>query len=395
MAEASLVGTVIWYDYKNGWGKIQPHGTTEEVFVHCTSILTPEPKILMIGEAVSFEKGQNDRGPVATNVQRLETRIRGTVDSFNKARGFGHIVDDTGKQYWVHHTHIIGGRYRVLEPKELVEFTPEQSPKGPQAMRVWRYDTRLSLDRFAVLGDLNRRLEELARLAQEESWDYKFTESPTPRPILQSYLYHTFDRLEKEGKIAVTMDGTRRLSAFNTGLVTELQEQIFALFGEHRRSNPQAPEWQLIEFVTESDRRLTVFPERPDIANYFTDPADLIYDSNIELVVDLPHVVNDNRNRFPPELRSNDYLMQSTLNAALSSAKRRVRGNYKAAIPQYHHDRLQLLLPLCLLKPNRADLALVVDRQNHVYYGSTVLPLDWAYKNARLIARPDREWLEP
>ena len=43
----------------------------------------------------------------------------------------------------------------------------------------------------------------------------------------------------------------------------------------------------------------------------------------------------------------------------------------------------------------KADLALVVERENKRYFGSTVLPLDWAYKNARLIARPDREWLEP
>ncbi|MCH8297896.1 MAG: DUF3825 domain-containing protein [Chloroflexi bacterium] len=29
------------------------------------------------------------------------------------------------------------------------------------------------------------------------------------------------------------------------------------------------------------------------------------------------------------------------------------------------------------------------------YLGHTVLPLDWAYKNARLICRPDSDWLVP
>jgi hypothetical protein len=43
----------------------------------------------------------------------------------------------------------------------------------------------------------------------------------------------------------------------------------------------------------------------------------------------------------------------------------------------------------------RADLALSVDRVGDVYRAATVLTLDMAYNNARLIARPDRVWLEP
>ena len=56
---------------------------------------------------------------------------------------------------------------------------------------------------------------------------------------------------------------------------------------------------------------------------------------------------------------------------------------------------LQLLLPLCLVRPDQADLALVVERENQVYRASTVLTLDMAYNNARLVARPDTEWLDP
>ena len=56
---------------------------------------------------------------------------------------------------------------------------------------------------------------------------------------------------------------------------------------------------------------------------------------------------------------------------------------------------MQLLLPLCLLKPDVADLALVVARVGDAYHGSTVLTLDMAYNNARLLARPDSEWLVP
>lgn len=44
---------------------------------------------------------------------------------------------------------------------------------------------------------------------------------------------------------------------------------------------------------------------------------------------------------------------------------------------------------------SKADLALVIYRQNEVYLASTCLNLDMAYNNARLLARPDSDWLEP
>ena len=41
------------------------------------------------------------------------------------------------------------------------------------------------------------------------------------------------------------------------------------------------------------------------------------------------------------------------------------------------------------------DLALVVERQpSGSYQGQTILPLDIAYSNSRLVARPDSDWLQ-
>jgi len=44
------------------------------------------------------------------------------------------------------------------------------------------------------------------------------------------------------------------------------------------------------------------------------------------------------------------------------------------------------------MEDGRADLALVVekDADRKAYRGNTVLTLDMAYSNARLLARPDR-----
>jgi hypothetical protein len=79
-------------------------------------------------------------------------------------------------------------------------------------------------------------------------------------------------------------------------------------------------------------------------------------------------------------------------------AEKRIRWNFKTAIPQYHPrlDAMSLLLPLALINDEVVDIALVVTRNpSGSYQGRTILPLDWAYNNARLVCRPDSDWLVP
>jgi hypothetical protein len=85
------------------------------------------------------------------------------------------------------------------------------------------------------------------------------------------------------------------------------------------------------------------------------------------------------------------------LRMAIERALERIKWNYKTAVPQYFFSqhRMQLLLPLCIEDPRRVDLAIAVERDGGAYVGRTILELDWAYNNARLIARPDSDWLTP
>ena len=57
---------------------------------------------------------------------------------------------------------------------------------------------------------------------------------------------------------------------------------------------------------------------------------------------------------------------------------------------------MSLLLPLALINDEVVDIALVVTKNpSGSYLGRTILPLDWAYMNARLVCRPDSDWLVP
>ncbi len=90
-----------------------------------------------------------------------------------------------------------------------------------------------------------------------------------------------------------------------------------------------------------------------------------------------------------------DFTLQALLKGAIDNARDRVRRSYKTAIPQYYKGQVQLLLPLCFKDPQKADLALVVERHQTFYRAATCLTLDMAYNNARQLARPDRDWLKP
>lgn len=79
---------------------------------------------------------------------------------------------------------------------------------------------------FAYFPNWPQTLDELDDLAQEETWEYKHTPTRKPKPILASYFNYTFKRLLEENKVVEQEDK----ACFNTGLVTDNQEDIFAFF---------------------------------------------------------------------------------------------------------------------------------------------------------------------
>jgi hypothetical protein len=138
------------------------------------------------------------------------------------------------------------------------------------------------------------------------------------------------------------------------------------------------------------------FAQKPELANYFQNAAELIYESSKRLIPDYEHILDDREKRFPKEFSDLSKPQQvERVKSAIESALTRIKRNYKTAIPQYYSDSIQLLLPLCITTAENADVALVVANEGEVYRANTVLPLDWAYNNARLLAKPDREWLNP
>ncbi len=247
---------------------------------------------------------------------------------------------------------------------------------------------------FAYIPDFNGRLEDLAGMAEAEDWSYHYTPNDHPNPILYSYVQHTYRRVAQQESISTSRNGD--FACFNTGLVTPHQEPIYASFQVNL--NDDAQPWYFTDWLREGESRVNQFPELPAMATYFEEPSDLFYDTKKQLRRNMEHFIEneETRSRFPdPFGTMQPRILLAVLNQAIDSAEERVHRSYKAAIPQFYNDRIQLLLPLCLNDPQKADLALVVDTAGETYRATTCLTLDMAYNNARLLAKPDRDWLQP
>jgi hypothetical protein len=287
---------------------------------------------------------------------------------------------------------------------------------------------------YAKVADWDSRLQVLAEdLAEHERWTFRRVPDSSPLPVLDSYIRYTFLRVHEQAKITES----DRLSCFNTGLLTANQEEIFGVFRISDVFDPSLPvgpgnkKWFLTSWARAGDRQLTDFLQLPDLASYWTDPAELVFNPNLQVQLNLDHIIRDDLARFPTELGGHldvngvptdlatspdieaeagepggvqtlpaptpevtvPLATRNALEGAMKHSVRLAQRSYRIAVPQYYRGRIQLLLPLYLRSADRPDLALTLERHGAWYRAATVLYPDWAYRHARLLSRPNSEWL--
>lgn len=265
----------------------------------------------------------------------------------------------------------------------------------------------MELLEFAQFLKFEDNLTHLAtRLTLSEVWTYSDPAKEKAEgnnaatfkfPILRNYLEHTFRKVRAEDKIIYT-ETDKNHACFNTGLVTPNLEEIFGLFEKNKFTRPTAP-YFFKAFIKKSDVEfLTHFSQiQPQTADYFDKPEMLLFNPKIEIIPDIDHIIQDNKHRFPSSLKtSSDREIRTRLIGAIDDTSKRVKINYKLAIPQYYDNKFQLLLPLYLADGAKPDLVLVIEKINPTTYSArTCLTIGMAYNNARLIVCPHSEWLQP
>lgn len=256
-------------------------------------------------------------------------------------------------------------------------------------------------------------LEDLKTKCIPEKWTYKSHHSGIPHPILKAYIENTFEKLKVEdGGSKILRSDDNKYIVFNTGLLDKFFHEVFIIVhvedkdGKISYKNPY-----ILNSLTDltkigfhvGGKRVVKQDDLPDSAIFFTNINEVIFHPEIEIdrnYEKFSHIIEERRERFPKEDQERDTTelarkLDNSINYAIAIAKR----NYKLVIPMYRpqEDKIQLLMPIYLSGSftSSPDFALVLDLEDGIYTPETILPLDAAYQNARLITKPDELWLNP
>jgi len=234
---------------------------------------------------------------------------------------------------------------------------------------------------------------------------YPYTEVPK----LKNYLNYTFIRLRElehgePGRYFLCSDDQDWI-CFNTGLQNHHGADLLATFQKYKpkADSPEriVPDWVSKGCYASNDQpyRVHFGKQIPDIAWYSMDGKDYIFDLSYTIDKDTFDHLFDRAKQRAGLPNASDEVVRNYLRGTLENLIPKIRRNYKVAIPVYYVDekRMQLLLPFISASDSNNVSCFLVERDdaNKNYRLKTIFDLDQAYFSARLITRPDREWLNP
>lgn len=292
------------------------------------------------------------------------------------------------------------------------------------------------------LTDLKRLKNEMA-LA--ENWAYNKNATDDDFPILISYIKYTFAKLWQDKQLITSYN--KNYISFNTGLVNKNYQYIYAVF---ERNGDISRLWKFKDFcipAVKAGGRLLAenFERLPAPARYFSSIQDISYiiDTNKTPDEQLPefqfdHYFIDHPERLPlyflldgcrkdeeivkllktdltgmSDIQKKEHWknignligdnpdvyddLEGAFRNAVRKSVMRVSWNYRTAIPVYFptYNKMSILLPLSFGINAKAEVALVVEKMPHMnrYIAPTILDLPKAYSNARLVCKPESDWL--
>jgi hypothetical protein len=231
----------------------------------------------------------------------------------------------------------------------------------------------------------------------------------TQAPKLKNYLNYTFKRLLELENITTGRyffySKDKSWICFNTGLQNSHRADLLAVFQQYQPKPGMAPlpttDWIFKACCTSTEHiyRNHFGPEKPEIAWYSTDSRDFIFNTSYHLEKDsFDHLLERAKERAGLQ-NASDEVARTYLRGAIDGLVPKIKRNYKVAIPVYYveESRMQLLLPFEAVSNVNDVSCFVVERNDtdQVYSLRTIFDLDKAYFSARLITRPDKEWLNP
>lgn len=298
-------------------------------------------------------------------------------------------------------------------------------------------DPARDLAQFMEIGSWDTMLGTLARATAPERWNYpgEGVGKESRYGILRDYLASTLARLRTNGGVVTSPDGT--LAAFDTGLATPMDEELYAILSPTGTDIP----WHLDGFATAGDgelgSRLTArLAELPPRACYLERIDDVVLRDGALVIPDYKSLLGANIERLPLGFVASlvagtdaqaplDRLSTAgpaeraaarrdlsraiegepgryrracrALDDAIDLSLRRARRSYRHVAPAFDAalGRKLMLLPLALVDDTSIDCALVLELMpSGAYQAAAVASLSRAYAAARVVSEQLPFWLE-
>lgn len=255
------------------------------------------------------------------------------------------------------------------------------------------------LKRFASLGsakkgDFEKKLNYLINIAEHEEWNQTDVHTGRNNSTIFYYIIHTFDRCFKQGKIYI--DNTEENALFNTGLMDIQGNEIYGHFVKSQFFNNtelSSNYWYFKAFLKSNEKEFVhICLIRPETATYFSDYNELYFDPSFDIEVNFDHFYDDNYDRLPSSLQMIDKdHARLVFDGFLNFTKKKIKRNNRIPVPQFYDDKITFLIPIKVFENDVVVIAL--EKINNVYVANTVLTMGMAYNCARLLNKPESNWL--
>ena len=251
-----------------------------------------------------------------------------------------------------------------------------------------------SLFEFACCGSdefYNNQIEKVALMAEYENWSSK---ENGDKDILKKYILDTFDRCYELDIIELSDD--EMWCCFNTGLMTMSGQSIYGLFTENVRDDEQ--DWLFMGFKTESDKAiLDHFTRFPVVATYTDNNSDYYFNTNQDITLNVENILEENFESYPEEAKKlGKEILKSLMMNAFETTKKKVKRNARLAVPHYSNNKLGYLMPITIPVADNKYLTMALEVEKMAlgnYSANTVSTKESAYSKARVVMKPESNWL--
>lgn len=253
------------------------------------------------------------------------------------------------------------------------------------------------IKRFAFVGTyegFNNMLNYLSRLAEKENWTHKDLNNGVTNSVLFYYIVHTFDRCYKQNKVYINDKET--IAAFNTGLLTAQGNEIIAIFepsNMYNENDKSTNYWRLSKFVAEHEKDfLNLCINKPKLATYFDNFNELYFEPECEITINFDHIYDDNFDRLPSTLTiiNDKESIKHVFDGFLNHTIKKIKRNNRIPVPQFYKDKIMFLIPVRVFNDT---VVIALEKIGNRYSANTVLTMGMAYNCARLINKPESNWL--